>query len=338
MEIKREISNRFRAMYFVAATVVISIHCGIETPSIGYLQGLYLKYLTKWAVPFFFFMSGIFFQYSYKNNYIGFKNCASRKFHTLVLPYVLWCIIGAFLRLPIIGARLTGCGLSQVFDLIFGISSQFPIGNGVLWFLRSLIAYQYGTMILMGCFSRDKKLRCTCIIFMVIIGLAFISSDISQRFLVSFCGTPSSPIYFIVGLISSSMVLRTDLSKRQSVIVCIVSGIGMGILFCTTLIDQNIGRHLSNFLIVTVLWTVVDLFADKVQSVAKVTFFIYCFHRVPVEYLNLFFVRMGLYNMLNSDAYYMLLVLCSVVGITYIAIFMKEKGNWVYLFLSGTRR
>lgn len=102
MIVRQDISERIRLLYFIAACVVVSIHCSIETSTIGFWQGKYMKYCTKWAVPFFFFMSGVFARNSSWNSIDGFIRVAKKKVYSLIFPYGLWCVIGIVLRFPLI--------------------------------------------------------------------------------------------------------------------------------------------------------------------------------------------------------------------------------------------
>ena len=98
-------------------------------------------------------------------------------------------------------------------------------------------------------------------------------------------------------------------------------------------------RHVSNVAIVSSLVGLIDILIDKqVISMCfcwKTSFFVYCFHRVPVEYAGKF---MGGIDALNMDIVYLLFVVGSVLFALGIAHVLHRYLPVVYIALNGARK
>lgn len=339
VELSRERSLQIRFLYYIATCVVISIHCAIETPVHGVVQNVFIMYGTKWAVPFFFLMSGMFFHITHVNDFEGFKKAVVKKFWSLVVPYLLWCVIGFLLRVPLLLAEIKLSSLALLLDAIFGISSQFPIGNGVLWFLRSLIVFQYGLMLILGCISRDQRLRfISFLLLSILLGGGLLIHGMSV-WLYTFVGTPSSPFYFFIGYIFSRRIILFKGFKNclANVAFCILL-VGVAVL-CAFLGFGTISRHIANLTTMLIFWVFMPTFETRgrFECVCLHTFFMYCVHRVPVEYLNKFFVYCGFNHILPADIYYFIFTMISILLLTVASILLSQKMTKVYKVLSGSR-
>lgn len=228
----------------------------------------------------------------------------------------------------------------QFCDAVFGISSQYPIGNGVLWFLRSLIAFQFFALLFMGLFSRDRKLATYCSIILVLIVGCMIGVDRFGRWIVTFVGTPSSPVYFAIGFVLSRKILSKQLNKGMAIITGFSAAIVFFIIILCRVSDFALARHVMNVLIVIILWSILQ-FADKLRwgnGIFETTFFVYCMHRVPVEYVNLLFENSLPCIREYPDLYYFFLsFLCLSVLFT-IATLCRTYTPLIYSILAGKRR
>ena len=112
MEVDKQFSRKIRVLSFVAAIAVVLIHSNTYGTNASdwnvFVQTLLSKGITGWAVPFFFLVSGLWFGRS--TNGIDMRRFVSReygpmlrkKFKGLCLPYVIWCVLGAIIQLPIL--------------------------------------------------------------------------------------------------------------------------------------------------------------------------------------------------------------------------------------------
>ena len=318
-----EFSHRVRELYFIAICTVVAIHCSIETPTIGTWQMVFNKYAAKWAVPFFFFSSGVFFRNSYSNNIEGFKYIAIRKFRRLVIPYLIWCMIGAIFSLPMIYCKLHGKSFCGVVDMVSGVSSQ--------------------SILFIGCVSKDVRLRRLCIAgcFFIIV-LAILSSKM-RFYLFSFIGTPSSPFYFAAGVVLSRRILscnanRTVLAAIGGAALVIFAAFGaMGVM------SNSIVRHLSNVLAVLIIYAALclaqrNVLKPSVNEAIRCSFFIYCFHRFFIKYLNLFFLRIGFVECFDANLYYSIYTMYSIFFCLMIALVLRNNAWRIYSLLTGEEK
>ena len=336
MVIDEKISTRFYMLYFLAACVVVSIHCGVEMKCYGVCQSWYMRYATKWAVPFFFLMSGAFAKAGYKNTFAGFCAYGKKKVRSLVLPYILWCLIGIIMRMPLVSDCLISNTVFNNVNAIFGFTSGFPIGNKVLWFLRTLIILQGILMVSLGCVARDKKLRFLCwgVLFLAGVSLGFVHSGWFVELFVN----PSAPIYFIGGYIVSDLLLVRH-SLLFSKVIFVGGTATLAFIIMADIGESVLSRHCSNVAIIGSLIGLIDVLIEKQIisgcSLCKNSFFVYCFHRVPVEYAGKFVERIGA---LNSDAVYLFFCCLAVLFSLLVASICHRYVPNVYVVLNGARK
>lgn len=100
-------SLKIRVMAFLGAVAVVVIHSNslesITDPLWAGRVGNWIGYLQRWAVPFFFMVSGFFFDRGYASVARGTKDFYRTKFKSLVVPYCLWgAVYGALMMTPIL--------------------------------------------------------------------------------------------------------------------------------------------------------------------------------------------------------------------------------------------
>ena len=155
-ELTKEQSKTLALLKGFAILLVVMIHCDIRK-SMGaepfstldmYMQGL-TRVLVFNAVPMFFFISGFLF-FLKKDTYISKWK---KRFHSLVIPYIIWCVIGFLI--PFFFQQIMGLGhlfkggeghLKPIAEfeawdylkMFWNIRDGAPILS-TLWFLRNLI-------------------------------------------------------------------------------------------------------------------------------------------------------------------------------------------------------
>ena len=157
MYCRPEISRKIRYMSFFAAVSVVWLH----TNPIGHIDGAvpcwvevlgtWLSHFNDWAVPFFFVVSGFFFDRQCAESF-RYGDIIRKKLHSLVIPYLFWGRVwGGLLWTPLWMLTNSRNGLpifANTFlaednvlcaaDFLVGVVCNGP-ANPVLWFMRVLI-------------------------------------------------------------------------------------------------------------------------------------------------------------------------------------------------------
>lgn len=152
----KEESKTLTLLKGFAIILVVMIHCDVRkalgaeplSPLDIYMQGL-TRVIVINAVPMFFFISGFLF-FLKKDTYISKWK---KRFHSLVIPYIIWCVIGFLI--PFFFQQIMGLGhlykggeghLKPIaafegwnyLKMFWNIRDGAPILS-TLWFLRNLI-------------------------------------------------------------------------------------------------------------------------------------------------------------------------------------------------------
>lgn len=146
---KKEINFSINVIKCLAIFSVIIIHCGIF--SLG-RKGTVIEGLARFAVPFFFLISGYYSYYKLNNkSMMKYKERIIRLTKLLIISSILFIIFNFFIfqKLDINNVNL----LKQAFNII--IFDNYFYG-GHLWFIGALI-YCYIFYYLLGKFKIDFK-------------------------------------------------------------------------------------------------------------------------------------------------------------------------------------
>lgn len=152
------LSRKCRLLSFLAAVAVVTIHSDctpvMDNPESWdvFVQELFCQRLMKWAIPFFFLLSGMWFGRSaYVKGLSGFGDFFTKKVKSLFIPWMLFAVIGVIIATPliVINNYVTDhpllersvfgfSGVWAILDHTFGITIPEPNSAGFLWFLRTL--------------------------------------------------------------------------------------------------------------------------------------------------------------------------------------------------------
>ena len=152
------LSRKCRALSFLAAVAVVAIHSDctfvMDSPAPWnlFIQKLFCQRLTKWAVPFFFLLSGMWFGRSaYVKGQAGWWEFYIKKVKSLFIPWMLFAVIGVVVITPLLAINnhvshhplfersvFGFSGIWPILDHTFGITIPEPNSAGFLWFLRTL--------------------------------------------------------------------------------------------------------------------------------------------------------------------------------------------------------
>lgn len=277
---------------FLAMLSVMFIHSSAAgTDNYTFFENAILHFfgtsLTSWAVPFFFCVSGYFFWY---RKVVDWKEMFKKKFRTLLVPYLIWALIGTLLALPLVifnnyvsGRVLLERTVFESGSVIRGIVECFgldghPRGNVPLWYVRSLISIFILAPVLVLVIRRMKWIGfCVAIFLMWVIPFKSIPYLINQA---------RGLGYFYLGM----MLSECDLSRMK------VSWkwVGFSGLFLIILFVDDMKTHIFTPLLPLVLggfiWACYDVFVGErccphVPWAVRQTFWVYCFHMIPMSYL-----------------------------------------------------
>ena len=139
-------SAKFANMSIVCAFLVVCMHVGggFAHGSFGWwFSELTRGGLSRVAVPYFFLASGFFLAGKYGSSFgLNILNVwkfeVVRRIRTLLVPLLLWPIIGMFLAVPFIMVANYISG-RQLWHAVPFVNGTFWPGVGILWFIRFLI-------------------------------------------------------------------------------------------------------------------------------------------------------------------------------------------------------
>lgn len=154
-----DFSHKVTVLSFLAMVSVVYIHHNaIDTTEPAYwnvvVQTFLTRALTDWAVPFFFIMSGFWVARSRYVSSEGATPFLMKKVRTLLVPYVLWAVLGAVISMPVIVFNnyvnhmpllsrtcLGQEGVWENLDFLLGLTRNGPGGNLALWYVRTLLVF-----------------------------------------------------------------------------------------------------------------------------------------------------------------------------------------------------
>lgn len=362
MVVDKQFSRKIRVLSFVAAITVVLIHsnttAGHASAWKRFIQTLLSEGISDWAVPFFFLVSGLWFGRS--TNGIGMRRFVSReygpmlrkKFKGLFLPYVIWCVLGAIIQLPILcfanhvakrevfqGTVLEGGGVWDFIDRLLGICRNAPVGNFPLWFLRALIIIFVAAPIWIALRTYIPRM------LLLLLGMAMVACDWDVPFL---CISLAAAGWFLTGFtLAGFKVADTKLTSRPFLLLCGLSYLALATCEASCAagwIDVRLWRVALKrsipFAGIPFWWTLYDVLFDKTSSLPTCfndTFWIYCIHQAFVSYI----IGAGFYIFGKGDVVSLVLMAGSVVISTVLSILSAQMTRKylprAYMLMSGGR-
>jgi len=255
-----------------------------------YVQRFLTRGISDWAVPFFFCLSGFWFG-AKPSSYFELLR---KKVHSLLIPYLIWAIVGALVLIPILMLNnrshqdpimLRTCfACTSVWDLLdrmFGIARYGPTWNSALWYVRTLVILFVLSPVWLRLLKWGKWIA-------PVIGLSLVVMMPLRH--IPYISIPYSAVgWFLVGFwVSGREVFLLGRAPKAVVFVSGFAWIGCGIVQA---VYRLVPFNLLPLCGIVFLWTVYD-YAPSVSwmenKVAKFalasTFWVYCMHGFIMGY------------------------------------------------------
>ncbi|EGF53276.1 acyltransferase family protein [Bacteroides fluxus] len=297
IDIKEE-SNYVNFLRILLIIGVVFTHSAVDVPlPHGYSNYAYniiffqQEVLGEFRVPTFFFLSGYFFfkKENLKFNLSDYKIKIKKRVTTLLIPYIIWCLIALLLKMGYIFLKTGNLStlngiipIAKSFIFYNGtIIYPFPI-NGPLWYIRDLIIITLFSPIIFWTIQLvRKKYIIVSILLVIFIILPYLQIPLTLLY--------TGLIWFCIGA-SLSISQKNILSSLPSQYIYII----YPILVCiNVLLRENIMHHF--FMQITIIggvlfilrfswWIYKKCNIQKCNS-GSIVMFIYCSHFI-VDYVK----------------------------------------------------
>ena len=355
------ISRKCAWLSIVAMTSVVILHSTacftVEKPAAWnvLVQYLVTQSFTYWAVPFFFAMSGFWFA---RGGYMQGKETLTgffkKKSRTLLVPYLLWAVLGAVLTLPLIIGNnyLTHRGLLERTFLsagtvwnsvcaLFALDRLLPSGNGPLWYVRSLLLLFVAAPLWRACMRTKFG---TCVLLLVWLGETFV-----YPYSIAVIELLSMALgWFAFGILAAkcrweTLRVPSSLWMLAGVVWTVVSILKATQVAGFTELPSVIYEKMLTLIPyggILFLWGLYDrmgLDRRQVPQWMRATFWVYCFHSIPGGY-----VIAGMKGVFGkSDGVNLLTMFIAIVNVPLLSYaascWAKRTIPRVYAILTGGR-
>jgi peptidoglycan/LPS O-acetylase OafA/YrhL len=350
------LSNKLTFFSFWMIVLVVLLHSlnvdfTICDNFICSFQYLLSHKLAQIAVPLFFFISGYLYflkkDIDKKNDYFFFITAIKKRFKTIMLPFVLWCVFWFLFmyflqQLPVIKEYFSEpihlmAFQDKILNLFF-----YPL-NYPFWFLRELMVLIILTPLL---FLGIKYLK---IIFVFLLfALAIFFGNIMAKYDFRILGSIPLLFFSLGAFLSLNKMDITFKPKKINAILLLIFWIGFNLMSIYvekySFLDDTViraGNIFKDFLGCLAVWYLYDVFNRDYQwknySFYNYSFFIFAFHGIPA----LIFVRISSIICKGNPYYLFLAYLLIFISAVVISIFVGKSTNKllpkVYKILTGSR-
>jgi len=350
-EISDKLSKKIHSINIVLAILVIMIHCYnipltnvnedtniILYNSIKFIQNFISQGISRVAVPLFFIISGFLFFRNFSNEKIVYKNKLKKKIKTLIIPYLIWNLVGYIIFLlpnyvPYLNRFIQNNGSNlNLKDFLEGI--LFFKYNKTFWFMFYLIVLTIVSPIIYKTICKKKRGIITIVTIMVFwfIFSSAINSDIIISLLFYSLGGYLSINYFEV--INNNNFL---LSKNTTFLITILWFIL--IIIYHYILHNKIILQISVLIGVVSIWELYNFI--KIPSIilkcSKYSFGIYALHPFVLETIEKVIMKI-----LGTDVIAILIDYITAPIITFIIVItvftiIRKRINTLYKLLNGNR-
>ena len=301
-------SKRIKVLSLLATIAVVIIHSNsledIRNNAIAWWIGNVVAVLQYWAVPFFFIVSGFFFDRSYVMCNVSTFQFLKRKVWSLGVPYLFWgAVFGGIVLTPILAfvnmkagrpmSENTFLDAPSVFlavdRLIGGFYGAPP--NGALWYVRMLLVIFCFSPLIKWIRNQLRGVGLLCIGVFIISFSSGINMNVGnevESFV--FMGMPirmkiAGIGYFIFGMLISIYSLEKKSVGKIISFSCISAWL---VIMFSALSFKHTGIILPCFmesilkfaplLVVVTLWAIPWEKTNFCTRLIPIRFWIYCMH------------------------------------------------------------
>lgn len=292
-----DVGKKVTILSFLAMFGVVMIHSnsiGPMTNPVGWnvvTQKILTRTFTEWAVPFFFVMSGFWFARGRYLKDAGEKygTFITKKAKTLLIPYLLWAVIGAAIALPLyvfnnfvnhepLLARtfLSAPGAWAKIDRLLGIACNGPSGNLALWYVRTLLILFVLAPVWKAVYRKLGKW-----LLIPALALALVVPETRVSYMEVKLGSIS---WFLVGVGASQWIAE---GRKIPLGVVVTAGLGWASLSVASAVGYAVVPSMIPLCGIVSMWGGYDLVVKKeieVPKYMKQSFWVYCLHGSVVGY------------------------------------------------------
>lgn len=338
MSMKRD--NCLTNAAFIATILVVMCHVDNVIPAndrtwlVRYLGG----YFSMANVANFFLLSGFFLAKCYGENH-WYRNAVMKRLRTLLLPYVLWNLIGLAV-VVLIGVAKNRCYILPVFKgPWFGLRSIFGIGWDKapyvfpLWYIKTLF---YFILLSLPLFVLLKRMRkWAWIVPVVIVGTELVVAHSDYRDWLTSLQYSFPLVQFAIFLAGAIFALnRNAICIPESISWAIVAGA----LWCgVTALAMQCPIHEMQVLGIVISMVALHVIVRAVRFslpnwLTGTSFFIYALHWTWLAIIGAMKIR-WVFPIVG----YFVILLSVLVGIVAIALLLRRACPRLASVLSGGR-
>jgi len=320
------LSTKLKVLSFLLMILVVFIHShniavkllsGNTVLKHGYssfIQDFISDGICYIAVPLFFCISGYLFFLKFEGSYKEFKSKYTKRFRTLVIPYLIWSI-GVLLIFFIIQLLPVTSSLSE--------NKIKDYSTVVYWLIRVLNFIPVGILFVAWIFDVDFTVPASVSLLFFVVG-AYLSikkdtlllTDFSKRYL------PFTVLWLAL-VLCRTILLYLNFENQVVLTILLKSFIVIGLLAAWSLYDFLFYKK--------------DLSKISIYSVFSFSFFIFVFH-IPI--LNVF--KRGLFYFLGKEEFASLIIYITAPVITIslgilIGYYLKRYVPSFYGIITGGR-
>ena len=303
MPVSETLSRKISVLSFVAMASVVICHHSIVGNVVQLRFGnlvvqSFVHGLALFAVPFFFVMSGFWFAHGAyvqgESEWQGVGKLWCKKVRMLLVPYLLWGLLGAILLVPtgLFSIHVQGEAYARTFlgiggfwksvDAVFGLARLAPISNGALWYVRVLLMFFLFAPLWRVLFRVGRWLP-------LLLGLAFILLPVSRVSIPYVVENLAAFGWLLLGMGLEGWIAENRRLPRSVAVLCGVVWFALmvvrGVRYAEGLEVAPIFSTLISLFAIAFFWSIAD-WAPLYRAFMKPTFWVYCLHGPLTEYFR----------------------------------------------------
>ena len=325
------LSNKIKVVSFFSIIQVVFLHANIISYSTGhskYVQEVLTEEITRIAVPFFFLISGYLFFINADGSWAFFRNKMKRRVNSLVIPYILFSILGGLFWAVFKGDDVVSTVLSSILIV--------PKVFYHLWFLHDLIIMVFLSPLLYFIIKKAPYIW-------VIICYVWITGHYWNLFYI--LNSVSLFFWGLGGIVALYYPRLAEYNFRdRSGFIFMLLTLWIFLSFIVTYTGRPYYTHGILLVIgIFAVWGVYDSLFPLIENhpqilrVCEYSFCLYLFHEpILTGYKKLMFFFMEI-NQYTSMAIYATSPVLTIVTILTIGKFTKRNIPSIYYFITGNR-